>query len=209
MIADDVGHRLGFALNERILSPHRPLQVWEFADHERDQVGFRQVRASACIVDGGCLESEQLAQLSREVFDALGLRQHVAELVLKDDAREPLAACRQRDLAVFVVEEASIGESRPHHAVVSLPAVVRMFGGVHDRQVARKQTLALPAHSEVALVATHHLEDHRLGQRQVGELERSADDVRFFDQAQVFGHQEIVLDEPAARLARRGQELAS
>jgi hypothetical protein len=55
-------------------------------------------------------------------------------------------------------------------------------------------------------MATHHLENHGLGQRKVGELERSDDDVRFLDQAQVFGHQEIVLDERAARLARRGRE---
>src|SRR6266511_1805811 len=61
VIADDVGHKLGLALNDRILAPHRPLQVWEFADHERDQVGLREVRASAGIVDGCRLESEQVA----------------------------------------------------------------------------------------------------------------------------------------------------
>ena len=48
----------------------------------------------------------------REPEHALGLREHVAELVLEDDARELFAPRRERHLAVLVVEETRVGEAR-------------------------------------------------------------------------------------------------
>ena len=92
------------------------LQLGEFADHQRAQVGLRQARGALDMRD---VDAEFLRERDGQpghALDALELR---AELVVIDDARQSGDAALERGLAVLLVEELRVGQARAHHARVA------------------------------------------------------------------------------------------
>ena len=197
MVADRVGDARLEPLGERVVAPHQALQLGEFPDDQRDEVGLRELRGER---DGRARHvggRERLGERAR----ALHLLGDGAELVLKDHAGELQRALGERRLAVLLDEEARVGEAGAEHAVVAERDARRVVRRVRDGQVARQELLRLRiAHREVALMPAHHRDDDLLGQREERGLEAARDDVRLLDEREALAHQELVLDQLAADL---------
>jgi len=130
-------HACVLSLRQRVIFPHQPLQLGEFAHHLGEQIRFGEARGSPDpptvrillalqIVGRKGLPWEKFGPTrqrqrdfvgkSLDARDALGLG---AELLVKDDVLELRQPVLELRLQVGVVEEFSIGEPRADDPLVA------------------------------------------------------------------------------------------
>ena len=96
-----------------VVFAHDALEFWEFAHHERTEIGLREERG-AFGVSAVC--TDQIGELARHRLHAqhaLGLR---AKLVVVDDMLETFDAAFERFAAVLIIEELGVRKTGSHDA---------------------------------------------------------------------------------------------
>ncbi len=164
---DRVGDRLRLAVVQRVVAPHRSLQLGKLADHLRQKIGFRE--------PGGASRQKGIGvglvgDLSGQQLDALDALELAAELAVMHDAGEARHARFQSRLAVLVVEKLRVREARPQHALVAVrdfPRLLRLEVG-HEQEAGEELPGRLLAQRHVLLVALHR--EHEAFLRHVEEL---------------------------------------
>ena len=125
----DLGRLLGM---ERVLAAHHALQLGELADHAGLEVGLAQ-RGRA--LDGGA-DAERGRSSSASAAASARMRSVFSAMVPRaaepGAAMEPGGPVGQRRAAVFVEEEAAVGEAGAEHALVAPTDSSSSFTGVFD-----------------------------------------------------------------------------
>ena len=202
VLLDRVGDRRRLAVVLRVVASHHALQLGELADHVGDEIGLREQRRA---VGGGGVGAELRGDLPREEaepVDAIRLR---AELVVVDDAAQPVDARGERLPAILVEEELRVGEPRAQHALVAgddRRGIVRL-----EVATSRKRWLSLPSRvgeREVFLVLLHRQDQALLRHREERRIEAARVDDRPLDQRRDLVEQRVGRDQRrAVRLRRR------
>src|SRR5213594_4096926 len=201
-----VGHFARLAIMQRVIAPHEALQLGKLAHHAGEQIGFRQPRRALGEQRVGFQGARDAAGQELDALDALELR---AELVVVDDAGELWHARFEPELAVLVVEEASILEARPHHALVAADDRKRV-GELHvrDDEELRQELPRRVEQREIFLVLPHREDQAFLRHLEVRRVESPHVNARQLHQRGDFVEQLGVLAQRAAFALRGCEQLA-
>ena len=191
---------------QRVVAPHEALQLGKLAHHAGEQVGFRQPRRALGEQRVGFQGARDAAGQELDALDALELR---AELVVVDDAGELRHARFEPELAVLVVEEASILEPRPHHALVAADDRARV-GELHvgNDEELRHELSRRVEQREIFLVLPHGEDQAFLRHLEVRRVESPHVNARQLHQRGDFVEQLGVLAQRAAFALRGCEQLA-
>jgi hypothetical protein len=194
---------LRLASVERVLAAHHPLQLGELAHHARLEIALGEEGRA---LDGGrvalpCRLREEHGQ-RRHAVALLGHRTQALHPVA---ARELRSAVLQRGLAIFVEEEAPVGQPRAQDALVALHRQgLVLHRGVRHGDETRQHLAACVGEREVALVALHLLDEDLGWQVEVALLEGAHHGVGQLDEVEHLIDQGLVTEEGAVGLLRGG-----
>ena len=155
----------GFAVVLRVVLAHDALKFGEFAHHQGAQVGLREHRGAFGV---GAVGADQVGEETGHLAHAPHAFGLGAELIVVDDVAEAFDAALQRLLAVLVVEELRVGQTRAHDAgVAGADRFAAVLGfELRDEEEAVHQTARGVAHREVLLVELHREDEALFGNRE-------------------------------------------
>ena len=194
VILDGQRNVFGPSVVQRVVAPHRALQLRELADHAGQQVGLGQ--------QGGLVRLGRQRVAAQLLPDGAGDRAHAqdalalhAELAVVDDLVEPRHTLLEPLLAVLIEEELGVRQACPHHPLVATDHRARVVGGdVADDQELVGEPARRVEQRKVFLVGLHR-EDEAL--RRHGEelfLEAAQQHVGPLDQRRHLVEQGRIVD---------------
>ena len=208
VILDGQRNVFGPSVVQRVVAPHRALQLRELADHAGQQVGLGQ--------QGGLVGLGRQRVAAQLLPDGAGDRAHApdalalhAELAVVDDLVEPRHTLLEPPLAVLIEEELGVRQARPHHPLVAADHRARVVGGdVADDQELVGEPARRVEQRKVFLVGLHR-EDEALGRH--GEelfLEAAQQHVGPLDQRRHLVEQGRIVDRHQPFACRHRLQLA-
>jgi len=210
MVFDGIGHGLGQAVVQGVVTAHGALQLRELAHHVGHQIGLGQLGGQI-----GLRHQRGVTQLGGDrlgnrahAFDALALG---AQLVVIDHLAQALDPRGQGLLAVLVEEELGVGQARAHHALVATDHGAGIGrADVADHQELVRQLAGGVQQREVLLVGLHGQDQALLRHIEELLLELADQHIGALDQGRHLIEQGFVFDgaHAVAHTGRGGRQLA-
>ena len=190
MRCNGLGHCRGFAVMQRVITAHDPLQFRKLADHAGDQVGLGQPGGAFGLRRIGIQQARDFPGQQLHAFDALQL---CAEFIVINDFCQPRHTGFQPFFAILVVEKPGIFQPRTDHALVAADDV-RRVGNLHiaDDQKTIGQFSGTIEQRKVFLVLTHGQDQAFGGYFEKIRIESADIHRRMFDQRRDFIQQILV-----------------
>ena len=150
---------------------HHALQRGHFDDHARDEVGLGERRRTGQHLLLALVQPQHLADDRRQPFQTVNLIQHAAEIRLEGQRRQVGQKVGKLALDIPAVEKGGVGEARVDNVFVAGADDVQVLtvAITHGDEIGQQRAVRA-LHGEVALVLSHHRNQHLWRQLQVALL---------------------------------------
>ena len=142
-----------FTMMRGVIAPHHALQLREFTHHVADQIGLGDVRGTFRI---GHIRAQLLSQIRGNRLHTRHARALRAELVVVNHALQFADHLVQTAFFILLKEELRIGQTRAHHACITLNDLTRIVSEhIRYHQKFIDQGAFIIGHGKVFLIGLH------------------------------------------------------
>ncbi len=118
MLFQRLGDHGVFAIGLRVKSRHDALQLREFSDHVRHEIGFAQVGHAFGFFEFG-KSTHRAGENIEQFFHAFFFIEKMAQLFLEHDTLERVHLSGKRGASVLIKKESRVRQSSREHALIA------------------------------------------------------------------------------------------